>query len=72
MTSAVGEEGFSVARRQNLIPSFPWIAPGRRAWGRNLATLVRQCNDIYMGMSDFLPFTVETGHDISGDKAKSD
>ena len=25
----------SVARWQNLIPSFPWIAPGRRAWGRN-------------------------------------
>ena len=24
-----------VARWQNLIPSFPWIAPGRRAWGRN-------------------------------------
>ena len=20
---------------QNLIPSFPWIAPGMRAWGRN-------------------------------------
>ena len=25
----------SVARWQNLIPSFPWIAPGWRAWGRN-------------------------------------
>ena len=24
-----------VARWQNLIPSFPWILPGRRAWGRN-------------------------------------
>ena len=24
-----------VARWQNLIPSFPWIAPGRRAWERN-------------------------------------
>ena len=24
-----------VARWQNLIPSFPWIAPGWRAWGRN-------------------------------------
>ena len=24
-----------VARWQNLIPSFPWIAPGCRAWGRN-------------------------------------
>ena len=24
-----------VARRQNLIPSFPWIAPGWRAWGCN-------------------------------------
>ena len=23
------------ATLQNLIPSFPWIAPGRRAWGRN-------------------------------------
>ena len=23
----------SVARWQNLIPSFPWIAPGWRAWG---------------------------------------
>ena len=27
--------GASVARWQNLIPSFPWIAPGWRAWGRN-------------------------------------
>ena len=25
----------SVARWQNLIPSFPWIAPGWRAWGGN-------------------------------------
>ena len=25
----------SVARWQNLIPPFPWIAPGWRAWGRN-------------------------------------
>ena len=25
---------------QNLIPSFPWIVPGWRAWGCNLATLV--------------------------------
>ena len=24
---------FKVARWQNLIPSFPWIAPGWRAWG---------------------------------------
>ena len=24
-----------VARWQNLIPSFPWIAPGWRAWGCN-------------------------------------
>ena len=24
-----------VARWQNLVPSFPWIAPGWRAWGRN-------------------------------------
>ena len=24
-----------VSRWQNLIPSFPWIAPGWRAWGRN-------------------------------------
>ena len=24
-----------VARWQNLIPSFPWIVPGWRAWGRN-------------------------------------
>ena len=24
-----------VARWQNWIPSFPWIAPGWRAWGRN-------------------------------------
>ena len=24
-----------VARWQNLIPSFPWIPPGWRAWGRN-------------------------------------
>ena len=23
------------AMLQNLIPSFPWIAPGWRAWGRN-------------------------------------
>ena len=27
--------GSKVARWQNLIPSFPWIAPGWRAWGRN-------------------------------------
>ena len=25
----------ALARWQNLIPSFPWIAPGWRAWGRN-------------------------------------
>ena len=25
----------SVARWQNLTPSFPWIEPGWRAWGRN-------------------------------------
>ena len=25
----------SVARWQNLMPSFPWIAPGWRAWGPN-------------------------------------
>ena len=25
----------SVARWQNLTPSFPWIAPGWRAWGRS-------------------------------------
>ena len=35
----VGPKGIaaevSVARRQNLIPSFPWIAPGLRLWGRN-------------------------------------
>ena len=33
----VGGDGFDpvaeVARWQNLIPSFPWIAPGWRAWG---------------------------------------
>ena len=28
-------KGSSVARWQNLIPSFPWIAPGWRVWGRN-------------------------------------
>ena len=27
--------GIKVARWQNLIPSFPWIAPGWTAWGRN-------------------------------------
>ena len=27
--------GHRVARWQNLIPSFPWIAPGWRARGRN-------------------------------------
>ena len=27
--------GAKVARWQNLIPSFPWIAPGWRAWGCN-------------------------------------
>ena len=27
--------GGEVARWQNLIPSFPWFAPGWRAWGRN-------------------------------------
>ena len=26
---------FKVARWQNLIPSFPWIAAGWRVWGRN-------------------------------------
>ena len=31
----LGPEG-KVARWQNLIPSFRWIAPGWRAWGRNL------------------------------------
>ena len=30
-----GAPGGKVARWQNLIPSFPWIAPGWRAWGRN-------------------------------------
>merc|ERR1711950_65734 len=34
-----GEQGKGilpmVARWQNLIPSFPWIAPWWRAWGRN-------------------------------------
>ena len=25
-----------VARLQNLIPSFPWIAPGWRAWGHRV------------------------------------
>ena len=25
----------SVARWQNLIPSYPWIVPGWRAWGHN-------------------------------------
>ena len=29
------EPPFKVARWQNLIPSFPWIVPGWRAWGRN-------------------------------------
>ena len=28
--------GGKVARWQNLIPSFPRIAPGWRAWGRNI------------------------------------
>ena len=33
---AKGEaHGIKVARWQNLIPSFPWIASGWRAWGRN-------------------------------------
>ena len=27
--------GIKVSRWQNLIPSFPWIVPGWRAWGRN-------------------------------------
>ena len=31
-TKKGGERG-SVARWQNLIPSFPWIGPGWRAWG---------------------------------------
>ena len=36
----VAEAGFEQledkgARWQNLIPSFPWIATGWRAWGRN-------------------------------------
>ena len=29
------EKAASVASWQNLIPSFPWIAPGWRVWGRN-------------------------------------
>ena len=29
------EPDAKVARWQNLIPSFPWIAPGWRVWGRN-------------------------------------
>ena len=32
---ADGEVSGKVARWQNLIPSFPWIASGWRAWGRN-------------------------------------
>ena len=28
-----GADLIKVARWQNLIPSFPWIAPGWRAWG---------------------------------------
>ena len=28
-------QGRSVSRWQKWIPSFPWIAPGWRAWGRN-------------------------------------
>ena len=31
-----------VARWQNLIPSFPWIAPGWRAWGRNAQSKERK------------------------------
>ena len=30
-----GRTADKVARWQNLIPSFPWTAPGWRAWGRN-------------------------------------
>ena len=30
---ALGALESKVARLQNLIPSFPWIAPGWRAWG---------------------------------------
>ena len=33
--AAVVGPGHKVARWQNLIPSFPWIAPGMRGWGRN-------------------------------------
>ena len=33
--------GGTVARWQNLIPSFPWIAPGWRAWGRRDQILQR-------------------------------
>ena len=36
-TSELETFRYSVARWQNLIPSFPWIAPGWRAWGRNPA-----------------------------------
>ena len=35
LTSEVRPSRTKVARWQNLIPSFPWIAPGWRAWGRN-------------------------------------
>ena len=34
VAGAVAED--KVARWQNLIPSFPWIAPGWRAWGLSL------------------------------------
>ena len=31
----VATPAHKVARKQNLIPSLPWIAPGWRVWGRN-------------------------------------
>ena len=35
ISAVSGMDLSKVARFQNLIPSFPWIAPGWRAWGRN-------------------------------------
>ena len=39
---ARGPASAKVARWQNLIPSFPWIAPGWRAWGQESVRGLRE------------------------------
>ena len=64
----VRSRGFwaKVARWQNLIPSFPWITPGWRAWGRNPRNgrdqiLQRSVAEpLLHGSANFVPFKSQT------------